>query len=126
MRSTDLILSQLTQLTRDRRLIRLHYKKPFEIRATSRLVEPYHLTSFDGQLMLCAWQVEPAVDESWCGRTFRLDRIRLLEDAGKTFTPRYPITLDQGIVQPFGLWSDPQPNIVYHAHQAMHGLRPAH
>lgn len=99
------VLGVLFEAASQNRRARIHYLKPGEVEHTERLVEPYDLNDYRGQLMVVTWQTSPLLigDDKW--RTFRLDRILWAGADETTFTPRKPITLLLGEVHPFDVES---------------------
>jgi hypothetical protein len=92
-------LHDLAALARDRRVVRLGYRRPGEAEPTEYLVEPYRLHRPAGGALLHAWQASPPAEAEgrspW--RDFRLDRIVSVTDAGHPFEPRTTVTFPDAI-----------------------------
>ena len=116
-------LHDLAMLARDRRVVRLGYRRPGEARPAEYLVEPYRLHRPSGGALLHAWQASPPPQAEgrspW--RDFRLDRIASVADGGHAFEPRTTVTLPGDVAaatagppdalqtqaaSPASLWSD--------------------
>jgi hypothetical protein len=95
--STRETLEEIATLASARRLARISYRRPGDFAPQEFVVEPYRLQrTASGAAAVHAWQVAPELEgrpEAW--RDFRLDRIMSVADAGRTFTPRAPVTLAQ-------------------------------
>ena len=90
-------LNEITRLARDRRVVRLGYKRAGETAPTEFLVEPYRLhDAATGPAVQC-WQLSPAPEGRLPWRDFRVDRITSVADAGQSFQPRMPVTLVQEV-----------------------------
>lgn len=95
-----LVLNQLVEFTRKRRLAKITYVKLGEITHTIRVVEVYHLLEASTGLLVYCAQVNPVTgDQPW--RNFRLDRILAVEDGGAEFSARMPTSIDQGELRDF-------------------------
>jgi hypothetical protein len=92
-------LHDLAALARDRRVVRLGYRRPGEAEPAEYLVEPYRLHRPAGGALLHAWQASPPAQAEgrspW--RDFRLDRIVSVADAGRPFEPRTTVTLPDDV-----------------------------
>ena len=97
-------LSDLATLARDRRVVRLGYRRPGEAGPAEYLVEPYRLHRPAGGALLHAWQASPPPQAEgrspW--RDFRLDRIVSVADTGQSFEPRTPVTLPDDVAAALG------------------------
>lgn len=94
-------LNEIIRLARDRRVVRLGYKRAGETAPTEYLVEPYRLhDAATGPAVQC-WQLSPAPEGRSPWRDFRLDRITSVADGGGTFEARAAVTLGTELA-PFG------------------------
>src|SRR5215208_8412902 len=83
----------MTRLARERRVVRLGYKRAGESAPREYLVEPYRLhDAATGPAVQC-WQLSPAPEGRSPWRDFRVDRVTSVTDAGRTFEPRGAVTL---------------------------------
>ena len=86
-------LNEITRLARDRRVVRLGYKRAGETAATEYLVEPYRLyDAATGPAVQC-WQLSPAPEGRTPWRDFRVDRVTSVTDGGRSFEARAPVQL---------------------------------
>ena len=86
-------LNEITRLARDRRVVRLGYKRAGERAPTEFLVEPYRLhDAATGPAVQC-WQLSPAPEGRTPWRDFRVDRVTSVADAGRTFEARAAVQL---------------------------------
>ncbi|HEX7009045.1 MAG TPA: WYL domain-containing protein [Phycisphaeraceae bacterium] len=84
-------VERLAQLAHQRRLAKLVYQRPALTDLRPRWVEPYSLAEGRSTLLVLCYQVRPEQTAGW--KNFRIDRIISVEDGGRTFLPRAPITL---------------------------------
>ena len=94
-------LETIQHLAASQRLAVIEYQKPNDPQLTRRCVEPYRLQYTDSAVMALCWQVEPDTMSRTCWRNFRVDRMRSVQDGGRTFVPRVPITIHTGEAQAF-------------------------
>jgi hypothetical protein len=94
-------LKEITRLARDRRVVRLGYKRAGETVPTEYLVEPYRLQdAATGPAVQC-WQLSPAPEGRSPWRDFRVDRVTSVADGGRTFEARAAVHLGTELA-PFG------------------------
>ena len=94
-------LYEITRLARDRRVVRLGYKRAGETTPSEYLVEPYRLhDAATGPAVQC-WQLSPAPEGRTPWRDFRVDRITSVADGGRTFEARAAVQLGTELA-PFG------------------------
>lgn len=93
---------QIIQMLGQRRTLgRIIYRKPGEDWRTERVIEPYSFSyNHSGNLILLTWQMDPRLGEP-CWRNFRTDRIQAIQNEGRPFLPRCPITVHTGESAPF-------------------------
>ena len=94
-------LKEITRLARDRRVVRLAYRRAGETAATEYLVEPYRLyDAATGPAVQC-WQLSPPPEGRTPWRDFRVDRVTSVADGGRTFQARAAVQLGTELA-PFG------------------------
>ena len=84
-------LEQIAALAEAHKMARLTYRRPGEAADADYVVEPYRLQRTASGLAVHCWQVSPPPEGRDGWRDFRLDRVAVVADAGRTFTPRAPV-----------------------------------